>query len=79
MISKPQWDKHRPESNPFLNYEFMDALIKSQCVKTETGWTPAFLENDHGILLSFNKTHNILRINQRDIWLMHKNLKNHMK
>jgi predicted N-acyltransferase len=57
MISKPQWDKHQPESNPFLNYEFIDALIKSQSVKTETGWTPAFLENDYGILMSFVKTH----------------------
>lgn len=57
MINKTDWDKHQPESNPFLNYEFMDALIKSQSVKTETGWTPAFLKNDHGILMSFIKTH----------------------
>lgn len=57
MINKSDWEKHQPDSNPFLKYSFIDALIQSQCVKTETGWTPAFLQNDTGILMSFIKTH----------------------
>ena len=57
MITKSQWDKHQPQDNPFLNYEFMDALIKSQSVKPETGWTPAFLQSENGILVNFIKEH----------------------
>ena len=57
MISKSDWDKHRPASNPFLNFEFLEALIKSGSVKTETGWTPAFILKDTGALMSFIKTH----------------------
>lgn len=57
MLSKSDWEKHQPETNPFLNYEFLNALIQSGCVKTETGWTPAFIQNDLGILMSFIKTH----------------------
>lgn len=57
MISKSKWKSHQPQVNPFLNFEFLDALVKSGSVKTETGWTPAIIENTNGLLLSFIKTH----------------------
>lgn len=57
MISKSDWEKHRPATNPFLNFEFLEALIQSGSVKTETGWTPSFIQNESGILMSFIKTH----------------------
>lgn len=38
--------------------KFLNALTQSGCVCPETGWTPAFTEEaDHGILMSFIKTH----------------------
>lgn len=58
MISKDVWDKNRPETNPFLNFEFLNALIKSGSVKKDTGWTPSIVQNDQeGILVSFIKDH----------------------
>lgn len=57
MISKSDWQNHRPSINPFLSFEFLDALIRSGSVKPETGWTPAFIQNDSGLLMSFIKTH----------------------
>lgn len=57
MISKSDWQQYRPSTNPFLNFEFLDALIQSGSVKTDTGWTPAFVQNETGILMSFIKTH----------------------
>ena len=57
MITKTEWVKHQPQDNPFLNYEFTDALLKSQSIKSETGWTPAFLQNENGVLLNFIKSH----------------------
>ncbi|MEA9357330.1 peptidogalycan biosysnthesis protein [Bacteriovorax sp. PP10] len=57
MINKPEWILHQPQTNPFLNFEFLNALMQSGSVKTETGWTPAFTRNDSGILMSFIKTH----------------------
>ena len=58
MISRELWDKNRPKNNPFLNYQFLNALIQSQSVGTETGWTPSIVKNeDEGLLLSFIKNH----------------------
>ena len=57
MMTKSEWLKHQPKDNPFLNYEFIDALLKSGSVTTETGWTPSFLQNENGILLNFIKNH----------------------
>jgi predicted N-acyltransferase len=58
MISKSIWDAHQPNSNPFLNFAFMDALIQSNCVNTEKGWTPNFItQKENGVLLSFIKNH----------------------
>lgn len=57
MISKDDWEKHQPETNPFLHYEFLNSLVQSQSVKTQTGWTPSFTQSEDGILLNFIKTH----------------------
>jgi predicted N-acyltransferase len=56
MIAKELWERNRPKTNPFLNYEFMNALIQSGCIGGESGWTPTFIQDD-GILMSFMKTH----------------------
>ena len=58
MISRELWEKNRPANNPFLNYEFTSALIKSASVSEDTGWTPTFIQNeDEGLLLSYIKNH----------------------
>ena len=58
MISKELWDTNQPATNPFLNYEFINALIQSRSVETATGWTPLLVQNEaDGLMLSFSKDH----------------------
>ncbi len=40
-IPKSDWQRLAGVSNPFLRYEFFQALEESGCTRTETGWTPA--------------------------------------
>ncbi len=57
MISKEVWNKHRPATNPFLNFEFLSALINSSSVQVSTGWSPKFVKTNDGLLFSFIKEH----------------------
>ncbi|MBC7714228.1 MAG: N-acetyltransferase [Rhizobacter sp.] len=58
MISKKLWDKNRPQQNPFLHYEFLNAQIQSGSVSKDTGWVPEFISADNeGVLLTFIKNH----------------------
>lgn len=56
-MTKAQWDKFRPKLNPFLDFNFLDSLVKSASVSKETGWTPHLFECDQSALLTFVKTH----------------------
>ncbi len=57
MIAKAQWDNIRPKHNPFLDFQFLDALTKSGSVSAGTGWQPQFFEGENCGLLTFIKTH----------------------
>ena len=42
-IPRDDWQRLAGRSNPFLRYEFFQALEDSGCTRTETGWTPCHL------------------------------------
>ena len=42
-IGQIQWEKLAGSRNPFLRYEFLQALEQSACTSTETGWQPSHL------------------------------------
>ncbi len=57
MLSREDWNQRRPGANPFLSYEFFEALEAGQCIGSAAGWTP--LEFSVGIvsLRTYRKTH----------------------
>ncbi|WP_203300087.1 GNAT family N-acetyltransferase [Marinobacter sediminum] len=42
-ISQADWDRLAGRANPFLRYEFFQALEQSGCTTTATGWQPCHL------------------------------------
>lgn len=42
-IPAPEWERLAGHSNPFLRYEFFQALEASGCTSPETGWSPRHL------------------------------------
>ncbi|MBW0147027.1 GNAT family N-acetyltransferase [Marinobacter arenosus] len=42
-ISRPDWERLAGRDNPFLRYEFFQALERSGCTSAETGWQPSHL------------------------------------
>ncbi|KXO07832.1 MULTISPECIES: GNAT family N-acetyltransferase [Marinobacter] len=42
-IPERDWQRLAGCDNPFLRYEFLQALERSGCTRTETGWTPSHL------------------------------------
>lgn len=42
-ISQADWDRLAGQANPFLRYEFFQALEQSGCTITATGWQPCHL------------------------------------
>ena len=49
-IELKDWNALSSHHNPFLRYEFFDALEKSQCIGQRSGWIPQYVtahENDH--------------------------------
>ena len=42
-IPEPDWQRLAGRSNPFLRYEFLQALEVSGCTTMATGWTPSYL------------------------------------
>ncbi|MGH7017716.1 MAG: peptidogalycan biosysnthesis protein, partial [Caulobacteraceae bacterium] len=46
-IGREAWDacwRDSPPANPFVAYDFLDALEASGCVDPNTGWAPMHLE-----------------------------------
>ena len=58
-ISKETWEKITPRSNPFLKYEFFNALQVSGCIGPEAGWLPIvhLTQNQDAALYTFAKNH----------------------
>lgn len=57
MIAKDQWDKIRPEHNPFLDFHFLDSLTRSGSVSAGAGWQAHVFEESDCALLTFIKSH----------------------
>jgi predicted N-acyltransferase len=57
MISKEHWDQNLPATNPFLKYEFFNALIESKSIGDNSGWSLAFQDLKPGLIFSFIKEH----------------------
>jgi len=57
-ISKQTWDSIKPRTNPFLQYEFFEALLQSGSIGPDAGWTPVtFLsEKKDAGFYTFSKT-----------------------
>ncbi|MGO2134706.1 GNAT family N-acetyltransferase [Marinobacter sp.] len=63
-ISKETWERLAGTGNPFLRYEFFEALESSRCTSPETGWTPCHLvfRQDGeiaGVAPAYLKTHSM--------------------
>jgi len=63
-IPKAEWQRLAGCKNPFLRYEFFQALEASGCTSQETGWTPShliFRLNGHicGVAPAYLKTHSM--------------------
>lgn len=58
-ISKEAWENIRPRLNPFLKYDFFEALSLSGCIGPESGWVPKVLTTDDQSagIFSFAKSH----------------------
>ncbi len=58
-LSKDIWDNIRPGQNPFLSYEFFEALIQSGSIGSNAGWGPVYFvhENQSAALYTFEKNH----------------------
>ncbi|MGO1233243.1 MAG: GNAT family N-acetyltransferase [Marinobacter sp.] len=61
-IPEPDWQQLAGRSNPFLRYEFFQALEESGCTTSATGWTPSYLVfrvagNIRGVAPAWLKSH----------------------
>ena len=61
-IPEPVWRRLAGRGNPFLRYEFFQALEESGCINTATGWTPSYLvfrvaSDIRGVAPAFLKSH----------------------
>lgn len=58
-ISKETWEKIAPRLNPFLKYEFFEALQSSGCMGAEAGWLPIIHQSERqdAALYTFAKNH----------------------
>jgi uncharacterized protein len=43
QIPRAQWQALLPDDNPFVSWDFLDALEKSHCIRSDFGWTPAHI------------------------------------
>lgn len=57
MIKKVLWDQFQPSRNPFLKFEFFNALVESKCIGFDSGWTTQFQSTHDGLLINFIKDH----------------------
>lgn len=63
QVSAHAWNNCFQSTNPFVQFEFLEALEKHGCVAPDTGWTPchALMEDDDGVLAAaaplYLKTH----------------------
>lgn len=63
-IPAQEWQRLAGRTNPFLRYEFFQALEASNCTSTATGWTPSHLifriaDKIVGIAPAFLKSHSM--------------------
>ncbi|MBZ0332991.1 GNAT family N-acetyltransferase [Marinobacter sp. AL4B] len=63
-IPQAEWQRLAGFENPFLRYEFFQALETSGCTRPETGWTPShlvFRRNGHicGVAPAYLKSHSM--------------------
>lgn len=56
-ISKEVWDKMCPKTNPFLKFEYVNALLQSHSIGEEVGWEPILLTDEEAGLITFKKMH----------------------
>lgn len=61
-IPEQEWQRLAGGTNPFLRYEFFQALENSGCTTTATGWTPCYLlfrmgGNIRGVAPAYLKSH----------------------
>lgn len=58
-LTKTEWEKLRPKSNPFLSFDFFHALVQSQSIGKHAGWDPLIFSNrdQSGLLYTFQKNH----------------------
>lgn len=58
-ISKEAWKKIAPRLNPFLKYEFFEALNSTGCIGPEAGWIPLIhlTQKKDAALYTFAKNH----------------------
>jgi predicted N-acyltransferase len=57
MMKKELWDQFQPDHNPFLKFEFFNALVESRCIDDDSGWTPIVQSKDYGLLINYVKDH----------------------
>ena len=66
-IDKENWNKLIPDNDyPFLKYEFLELLEKTNCVGKNTGWHPAHIsieENSEILGATVSYTHLTLPTN----------------
>jgi uncharacterized protein len=43
QIPRAQWQALLPDDNPFVSWDFLDALEKNHCIRADFGWTPAHI------------------------------------
>jgi predicted N-acyltransferase len=58
-LSKEIWEKIAPRLNPFLKYEFFEALQLSGCIGPQAGWLPIMhvTQSQDAALYTFAKNH----------------------
>lgn len=58
-ISKATWDRSAVTQSPFLQYDFLYVLEKSQSIGGDTGWHPLYFidEDENAIFYTFMKNH----------------------
>lgn len=57
MVSREEWNKTKPDLNPFLSWEFFHALIKSKSASPDSGWDLRTAGREDTLLYWFEKTH----------------------
>jgi predicted N-acyltransferase len=57
MLTREEWDRRRPDDNPFLSFDFFEALRRGGCTGAAAGWGPVEFTAGDVTLVTFRKTH----------------------